>query len=135
MLYLPYMADETSQCHALSDLKRFQNPPLKYHKCQAVLLYPAKVSTEIEGKIKTFYYKNKLREFIATSSTEDTGSLKRRIRTPKWSHRVNNVTTINEKKSKETPKNYSDKNIHISFNITLNSNRLNSLIKRHRLPD
>jgi hypothetical protein len=39
---------------------------LKEYNCQTRLVYPAKLSSLIEGEIKTFHSKQKLREFITT---------------------------------------------------------------------
>jgi hypothetical protein len=37
---------------------------MKGHNCQPRLLYPAKLSFKIQGKIKTFHDKHKLKELI-----------------------------------------------------------------------
>jgi hypothetical protein len=39
---------------------------LKESNCQPRLVYPAKLSFIIEGEIKTFHNKEKLREFVTT---------------------------------------------------------------------
>jgi hypothetical protein len=39
---------------------------LKEYNCQIRLISPAKLSSLIEGEIKTFHSKQKLREFITT---------------------------------------------------------------------
>jgi hypothetical protein len=39
---------------------------LKENKCQHKLVYPAKLSFLVEREIKTFYNKEKLKEFVTT---------------------------------------------------------------------
>jgi hypothetical protein len=39
---------------------------LKESNCQPRLIYPAKLSFLIEGEIKTFHNKEKLKEFVST---------------------------------------------------------------------
>jgi hypothetical protein len=41
---------------------------LRENNCQPRLLYPSKLSLIIEGKIKTFHEKQKLKKFMVTKS-------------------------------------------------------------------
>jgi hypothetical protein len=43
-----------------------QSEALKENKCQPRLLYPAKIFFIVEGEIKTFQNKQKLKEFMTT---------------------------------------------------------------------
>ena len=40
---------------------------LREHKCQPMLLYPAKFSIAIDGKIKIFYDKSKFTQYLSTN--------------------------------------------------------------------
>jgi hypothetical protein len=125
---------------------------LKENNCQPRLLFLAKLSFIIEGEIKTFCDKQKLKQFMTTKQVLHTIKKcyiqKRKIKmTLKIWERINLTRQKNQMRSKEesnislkkkrkkqNKKNNKMSGITTYFSIiSLNVNGLNSQIKRHTL--
>ena len=90
------------------------------------LLYPARISLKIDGEIKSFSDKQKLREFSTTKP-----ALQQMLKGLMQSR-----NTREEKRStKSTPNNQKEAIETLISIITLNVNRLNAPTKRHRLAE
>jgi hypothetical protein len=104
---------------------------LREHKCQPRLLYPAKLSTTINGVTKIFHDKTKFTQYLSTNPALQ------RIINVNHQHKEGNYSLEKSKNPKE------DSHINIKmtgrnnhfFLISFNVNGLNSPIKRHRLRD
>ena len=95
---------------------------MKGNNLQPRLLYPARISFRLDGEIKSFMDKEKLREQSSTTNAKGT-SLSGKHKRTKGS------TKTNLKKIKKLVI-----GTYISI-ITLNVNGLNAPIKRHRVAD
>ena len=100
---------------------------LKGKNLQPRLLYPARISFKIDGEIKSFSDKLKLREFSTTKPALQQ-MLKGSIYSRKYKRRKK-IYKINPNQLENT-----NRNIYISI-ITLNVNGLNAPTKRHRLAE
>jgi hypothetical protein len=122
---------------------------LREHKCQPRLIYPAKLSINIDGENKIFQDKTKFKQYLSTNSvlqrilntktkikqTNKQNSKTRKVPTPKKRQDIKHLTTKpkgeNHKHIKPPTKtNITGTNSHMSL-ISLSINRLNSHIKRH----
>jgi hypothetical protein len=120
---------------------------LSEHKCQPRILYPTKLSINIDGENKIFQDKTKFKHYLYTNPAL------RRILEGKLQHKegtyINYQTkyltshSISQKKPKgknhkhikpPTKPNISGTNSHLSL-LSLNINGLNSPIKRNKLTD
>jgi hypothetical protein len=113
------------------------------HKCQPSLLYPEKLSINIDGEMKIFQDKTKFKHYLPTNSALQRlleGKLQHKKDTyTKERKDIEHLTTKSKAESHKHIKppiktNISGTNSHLSL-ISLNINRFNSTIKRHNLTD
>jgi hypothetical protein len=126
---------------------------LREHKCQPRLLYPAKLSMNIDQENKIFQNKTKFKQYLSTNPAlqrilegklqhkEDTCTKKQKQNKTKQKkgQDIKHLTTKSKAESHKhikppTKTNISGNNNHL-FLISLNINRFNSPIKRHKLTD
>ena len=99
---------------------------LKGKNLQPKLLYPARISFKIDGEIKSFSDKQKLRKFSTIKP-----ALQQMLK-----GLIQSRNTKEEKRStKSTPNNYKMAIGTYILIITLNVNELNAPTKRHRLAE
>jgi hypothetical protein len=110
------------------------------HKCQPRLLYPAKLSINIDEETKIFHDKTKLTQYLSTNLVLQRiidGKRQHRRETTPYKKQESNLST-NPKEDSHTKIKITSKitgsNNHF-FLISLNSNGLNFPIKRHRIKD
>jgi hypothetical protein len=116
---------------------------LRVHKCQSRLLYPVKLSINIDGESKISQDKTKFKQYLSTNPALQSimeGKLQHKEDTC-IKERTRYLVSHNKVKSREpqahkttTKTNMSGTNSHLSL-ISLSINRLNSPIKRHKLTD
>jgi len=115
---------------------------LREHKCQPRLLYPEKLSTNIDGETKIFHEKTKFTQYLSTNSAlQKIISGKAQCKEAKLHPRKSKKLIILATKQREgkhtniishSNMNITRSNNHYSL-ISLNINGLISPVKRHRL--
>ena len=98
---------------------------MKSKELQSRLRYPARLSFKIEGEIKTFPDKEKLKEFVTTKPV-----LQQMLKGQKEKEEEKKKKKKEERKLKNKMAINSYRSI-----ITLNANSLNAPIKRHRVAE
>ena len=111
---------------------------LREHKCQPRLLYPAKLSINIDGETKIFQDKTKFKQYLSRGSQKENSNT-RKVPAPKKGQDIKHLTTKSKAESHKhikppTKTNMLGTKSHLSL-ISFNINRLNSPIKRCKLTD
>ena len=123
---MPYVLTADLSAEILQQRRECQNmfKVLRGKHLQPRLLYPARISFKVDGEIKSFPDKQKLREFSTTK--------------PALQQMLNGLiqsrnTTEEKRPTKSTSNNYKMAVGTCVSVITLNVNGLNAQTKRHRL--